>query len=91
MLRSINCIFTCSQSVILVLNVMIVFYRYTTLIIVFPRWNSYHENEDKVNAFSSDLYSTVVPLIRGHLGARAKVSLHRRCPLIRGTAFFFKI
>ena len=32
-------------------------------------------------------HATVVPLIRGHLGARAKVSLHR-CSLIRGTSFF---
>ena len=34
---------------------------------------------------------SIVPLIRGHLGARAKVSLHRRCPLWYQRDNFFKI
>ena len=59
-------------------------------------WSEYHNttatlSDDEGNMFYICVLhtaTTVVPLIRGHLGARAKVSPHRRCPLIRGTVFF---
>ena len=53
-----------------------------------------NELENQINKLQKNIdenEDTVVPLIRGHLGARAKVSLHRRCPLIRGTYFFQNI
>ena len=64
-------------------NVFFVFFLYAGNIEEFPITYSYWLN----GRWFLQIVDTVVPLIRGHLGARPKVSLHRRCPLIRGTAF----